>query len=142
MHKGIKGGTFPLYVVKNPDDQVPVGTHLCEQNGAVAVQPKAPVLGDTPLAGSGGLQTHAAQVLVPVEPHLGVLVSMAVCLDHGFGLLAADRQESRLHDMRKLYDEVVGRGYYRPDNEGYYQGFLKPEGAGPTMPGNWPITYD
>lgn len=49
---------------------------------------------------------------------------MAVCLDHGFGLLAPEQQESTLHDMRKLYDEVVGRGYYRPERDGLYQGFV------------------
>jgi hypothetical protein len=51
---------------------------------------------------------------------------MAVCLDHGFGLLSPERQASKLYDMRKLYDEVVGQGYYHPEREGYYQSFVGP----------------
>lgn len=101
--------------------EVPAEAHLGQQfqNPSGAAAADAPVL-----AGSGGLQTHTSHVMVPVEPHLGVLVSMAVCLDHGFGLLPPEQQESTLHDMRKLYDEVVGKGYYSHERDGFYQSFV------------------
>jgi hypothetical protein len=54
------------------------------------------------------------------EPDPALLVSMATCLNHGFGLLETSRQESILHDMRKLWDEVQGRGYYKPERRDYY----------------------
>lgn len=58
------------------------------------------------------------------EPPLGLLESMATCLDHGFGAPDMGVHDYRkpdiktyrsrmLGDMRKLYDEVVGRGYWK-----------------------------
>lgn len=58
------------------------------------------------------------------EPDQALLVSMATCLDHGFGLHDAKRQQSVLYDMRKLWDEVMGRGYYRPENHQRYLAYL------------------
>lgn len=48
------------------------------------------------------------------EPDQALLISMATCLNHGFRFLAPAQQQSMLHDMRKLWDEVQGRGYYSP----------------------------
>lgn len=66
------------------------------------------------------------QTAVPAEgePDPALLVSMATCLNHGFGLLETSRQESILHDMRKLWDEVQGRGYYKPERRDYYMGMV------------------
>ncbi|HGM6729550.1 TPA: hypothetical protein ACKQBZ_000595 [Stenotrophomonas maltophilia] len=60
----------------------------------------------------------------PAEPDQALLVSMAVCLDHGFGMATLEQQESRLRDMRKLWDEVMGRGYYSPENRERYIAML------------------
>ena len=50
--------------------------------------------------------------LVQVEPDKALLISMACCLNHGFGLLPQEAQKAILYDMRKVYDEIVGKGYY------------------------------
>ena len=60
------------------------------------------------------------------EPDQALLISMATCLNHGFGMLGPQQQASMLHDMRKLWDEVQGRGYYTPANRGRYLAALKP----------------
>lgn len=54
------------------------------------------------------------------EPDQALLISMATCLNHGFGLLPKDHQDSMLHDMRKLWDEMAGKGYYRPEKRERY----------------------
>ncbi len=62
-------------------------------------------------------------VRAPVEPPSGLLVSMAICLNHGFGApgyLTDIQKNSMLSDMRKLYDEVVGHGYWKPERAGQY----------------------
>jgi hypothetical protein len=55
---------------------------------------------------------------------------MATCLNHGFGMLPARQQISMLDDMRKLYDEVTGKGYYRPSNRGRYTQYLSTDVEG------------
>jgi len=66
------------------------------------------------------------------EPPLGLLISMAVCLDHGFaapdfGALDWRKpsvpayQQRVLADMRKVWDEVKGRGYWRPERNADYE---------------------
>lgn len=58
--------------------------------------------------------------MLPSNPPIGLLESMATCKDHGFGLPGIgedekqhkERQESILYLMKKLYDEVAGQGYY------------------------------
>lgn len=72
------------------------------------------------------LRQHPAAAL-PDEPDRALLCSMAVCLNHGFGLLPAPARSRMLGDMRKLYDEVAGRGYFRPDNRERYLAWLPDE---------------
>lgn len=74
-------------------------------------------------------------VLVPREPPTELLVSMAVRQDHGLGvpgyydqpIFGAEnlghhrRMESALSDMRKLYEEVVGDGFYAPEHAERYR---------------------
>lgn len=60
-------------------------------------------------------------------PDVALLCSMATCLNHGFGALPSDQQRAMLDDMRKLYDEVTGRGYYRPENRERYTQWLSSE---------------
>jgi len=55
------------------------------------------------------------------EPARELLVSMAICLDHGFGLRDARSQEATLYNMRKLWDEVMGRGFYSPERKAFYR---------------------
>lgn len=62
--------------------------------------------------------------LVPVEADQALLISMACCLNHGFGLLDEVAQYSMLYDMEKLYDEVVGTGYYSQENRERYLAML------------------
>src|ERR1051325_3819677 len=54
------------------------------------------------------------------EPDIALLASMATCLHHGFGLLDAAQQETMLANMRKLWDEVMGYGFYRPSQRTRY----------------------
>lgn len=63
---------------------------------------------------------RSAPAVTDGEPDIALLASMATCLRHDFGLLEADRQKSILADMRKLWDEVAGRGYYSRENRGRY----------------------
>ena len=60
----------------------------------------------------------------PDDPDQALLVSMAMCLRHGFGLDSPEQQQSQLREMRKLWDEVMGRGYYSPDNRERYVAML------------------
>lgn len=69
-------------------------------------------------------QTVAAPAQLSEEPDQALLISMACCLNHGFGLDSKDRQEQQLYDMRKLYDEMAGRGYYKPTNRERYLSML------------------
>lgn len=57
----------------------------------------------------------SGQVLVEQAPDPALLVSMAMRVDHGFGLLEERAREVALDDMRKVHEEVVGTGYYRAD---------------------------
>lgn len=78
---------------------------------------------------------NAAQdvVTIPVNPTDGLLMSMALRYDHGLGLAGyydqfprweGDTHEKRLaatiSDMRKIHEEVVGTGFYRPEKEADY----------------------
>jgi hypothetical protein len=70
-------------------------------------------------------------VVVPVKPTDTLLMSMAVRYDHGLGMPGyydqelfsatgithAQRLESALGTMRQLHEEVVGKGFYRPEND-------------------------
>ncbi|WP_414539954.1 hypothetical protein [Stenotrophomonas forensis] len=75
-------------------------------------------------ANSVAVKAIAAALTPPEEPDHALLVSMAMCLDQGFGLLRPEQQKSQLREMRKLWDEVMGRGYYSPDNRERYVAML------------------
>ncbi|MEN5117461.1 hypothetical protein ABE488_09030 [Luteimonas sp. TWI662] len=90
---------------------------LTEGNACVVIRAWADRLAAAKLA------SQTAPV-VPEEPDQALLVSMATCLNHGFGLLDPSRQASMLHDMRKLWAEVTGRGYYTPENRDRYAAML------------------
>ncbi|MBX5131652.1 hypothetical protein HJB80_02955 [Rhizobium lentis] len=69
-------------------------------------------------------------VTVPVEPPEALLKSMAIRYDHGLGVPGyydkpifgaenvghARRLESTMTTMRQLYEEVVGKGFYRANH--------------------------
>lgn len=81
-------------------------------------------------------------VIVPLTPPRELLVSMAMRLRHDFGVdlpPAADytpfcggmtprEREAMLTDMAKLYEEVVGQGFYRWDGsrDRFYQRMGQP----------------
>lgn len=62
-------------------------------------------------AAVGKCQLEAAPL--PAEPPPGLLNSMALRYRHDFGLLSTEVQDSILRDMRRLYEEVSGHGFYR-----------------------------
>ena len=59
------------------------------------------------------------------EPPVELLVSMALRVNHGFGLDDARSQEVQLADMRKVYEEVTGHGFYRAERKAYYAGLIR-----------------
>lgn len=63
-----------------------------------------------------------AIIVEPVmeQPDPALLVSMAMRINHGFGLMDRMAQNSILNDMRKVWEEVVGRGYYEPAKASRY----------------------
>ena len=77
-------------------------------------------------------------VMVPKEPSIGRLVSMAIRSDHGLGvpgyydqvlfqnegLTHAKRMEVAIRDMRQLYEEATGRGFYNDGREDEYKAML------------------
>ena len=74
--------------------------------------------------------------IVPVKPSPGLLASMAMRVDHGLFAPAdrvyrseAEREraiEVALTDMGRVYEEVVGTGFYRKENEGRYASGHRP----------------
>lgn len=60
------------------------------------------------------------------EPPQGLLVSMAMRLNHGFGGDDATSQKAQLADMRRCWEEVTGRGFYRAELDATYRSHLNP----------------
>jgi hypothetical protein len=68
------------------------------------------------------------------EPSAGLLMSMAIRMDHGLGvpgyydqpMFGSDgptqnqRLEAALSTARQMWEEVTGRGFYRPEKEAEY----------------------
>ncbi|QHJ82140.1 MAG: hypothetical protein [Caudoviricetes sp.] len=61
-----------------------------------------------------------AALTPPEKPDPALLVSMAMRINHGFGLMDRMAQNSLLTDMSKVWEEIVGRGYYSPENASRY----------------------
>jgi hypothetical protein len=69
---------------------------------------------------------------VPTNPPIGLLMSMAIRADHGLGVPGyydqfkdqgvthAQRVDAALRQMRQLWEEVVGLGFYSPEKEAEY----------------------
>ena len=89
-----------------------------------------------PVAGKG-FSTHAEvadevrhalvirEAVLPEQPPLSLLVSMALRVNHGFGLDDIRSQQVQLSDMRKVYEEVSGQGFYRRERAELYRGLVK-----------------
>lgn len=88
---------------------------------------------ETTDACSASRSTAGLAVVLPKEPPLGLLMSMALRYDHGLGCPGyydtmptyngethAKRLEATITTMRQLYEEVSGYGFYRPDCEEEY----------------------
>ena len=63
----------------------------------------------------------------PPRPDIALLVSMAIRGHHGFGLLGKRDQLRVLQDMERLWEEVVGEGFYSPDKADFYMSQLAKE---------------
>jgi len=105
---------------------------LIEAKAAAKIDYEARILSALTLKDDPG---NGEAVLVPVEPPEALLRSMAIRYDHGLAVPGyydqpifgaenvghARRMESTLTTMRQLYEEVVGKGFYRaaiPQKEG------------------------
>jgi len=73
---------------------------------------------------ASALNAIIAALTPPEEPDQALLVSMAMLVYHGFGLLTPEQKQCQLREMRKLWEEVMGRGYYSPDNRERYVAML------------------
>ena len=84
-------------------------------------------------------------VVVPVEPTIGRLMSMAIRDDHGLGVPGfydnlsftaggpywpphQQRIEAAIARMRQLYEEAIGEGFYKPYHERTYAKLAAAEG--------------
>lgn len=79
-------------------------------------------------------------VMVPTVPTTGLLMSMAIRSDHGLAIPGyydqsffgvertthAERLRSTLSQMRQLHEEVVGTGFYKPENDAEYAAMTTP----------------
>ena len=70
------------------------------------------------------MEAVPSEIVVQEEPDLALLISMATCINHGFGLLSAPEQNSMLKDMKKVWLETQGLGCYTPERRNYYLGML------------------
>jgi predicted nucleic acid-binding protein len=63
-------------------------------------------------------------ITIPVEPDRALLASMAMRYRHDFGLLDKRAQESLISTMRQIHEEVVGKGFYSPQQRERYMRML------------------
>lgn len=68
-------------------------------------------------------------VSVPAIPSEGRLISMALRYRHDFGLLADNPQQSILSQMKQLYEEAIGAGFYSPEKEEHYKAMIAAAGG-------------
>ena len=79
----------------------------------------------------------AGWAVVPVEPTDGLLMSMALRVDHRLGCSGyydvpdgepwqthARRLEVAISEARKQHEEVVGTGFYKPERDDAYRAML------------------
>lgn len=102
----------------------PHRSHLCHVCGHTWRPADVPTNGVAVLCTKGAHDGSAAPGGQPDEPDIALLVSMATCMNHGFALLEPNRQHAMLQDMRKLWAEVAGRGFYSQATRDHYLGFL------------------
>ena len=90
--------------------------------------------------GRRGGATPPDRVTIPTTPPDGLLMSMALRTDHALGCpgyydqfeegLHAKKLRAALDDMRRVYEEIVGGGFYSADQEAYYQAMLSSSSQG------------
>ena len=71
--------------------------------------------------------------IAPREPSDGLLVSMAMRNNHGFGLLSESAKASALIPMRQIHEEVVGIGFYRHDRDPKYKAMIEASENNPEL---------
>jgi hypothetical protein len=82
----------------------------------------------------------AVERILPKEPPPGLLMSMAIRFDHALGIpgyydqplyAAVTSHDQRLRatigQMRQLYEEVSGHGFYQPESEEKYAAMIPPK---------------
>lgn len=122
-----------------------IQAHLSELELAVAWWRAAgsPKTVPAPEAEPSAAGDHPAVVTVPRVPPEELLISMAVRQDHALGLPGyydqaifggegighAARMSIALSEMRKVYEEVVGDGFYRPEFAERYRAMVAPRPA-------------
>ncbi len=100
----------------------------------------------------GPLPEAPATVTVPVEPTLGLLMSMAIRMDHALGHPGyydaspdsmlfdphgpshAQRVKCMLSEMRQVHEEIVGTGFYKPKKEDDYRSLIPNDALVPKDP--------
>lgn len=120
----------------NPDHAMLEAAFPSDPNASAAAQlinqaARRLFINDYALALSAAPQAPR-HIFIHDTPPLELLVSMAACLDHGFGLMGHEEQQKQLNEMRKVYDEVVGDGYFRQEIASMYASMVRKIGdAGP-----------
>lgn len=96
------------------------------------------------------LSERERAVVLPREPKPGLLMSMAMRFDHAlampgyydvkmFGTVThAQRLQATLSQMRQLYEEASGNGFYRPELEDDYVNRMRECSAEPRYRGAHP----
>lgn len=90
--------------------------------------------------------------LVSRVPTRGLLISMAMRMDHAFGMppdptgllvgmKTPAEKEAVLVDMGRLHEEVVGTGFYNPSREAWYRGMV-PVHVSPGIPDHAAVFVD
>jgi hypothetical protein len=62
--------------------------------------------------------------VLPREPTDGLLVSMALRLNHGFVLDSEQSRKIQVSSMRQVYEEISGEGFYKVEREQDYKAML------------------
>jgi hypothetical protein len=84
--------------------------------------------------GSPVIEIQLTSAETPEQPSRGLLMSMAIRLDHGLGVPGyydqdifgsnapthQQRLDAAITTARQMWEEVVGRGFYRPEKDAEY----------------------
>ena len=63
--------------------------------------------------GSPGIWEEGFKEILPRNPPVGLLESMAMRSNHAFGLLEESEKKVHLTTMKQIYEECSGHGFYK-----------------------------